>query len=133
MEFSLKKGYVHTPITYINDFCNNLFSKNVILKIDDFDGTITFRLDYYHIYLQQHTVYQNYFLDVQELEEHLPDLRSLQLSEEPTIIKRLKAIIHRKHSSYKWMIELVLSKTHIFELKNIEIINKDINLTILPN
>ena len=132
MEFSLKKGSVNTPITYINDFCNNLYAKNIALKIDEINRMITLKLDYSHNYSQEFTSYQNNFNDIQELEEHLHNLYTIQLYNEFYIIRKLATILRKKHIGYKWKTELILSKPHIKDLKNIEIKNNDINLTFAP-
>lgn len=132
MEFSLKKGSVNTPVTYIDDFCNDLYAKNISLRIDDTNRLITLSLDYSHMYSQKHPSYQNGFDEIQILEEHLPYLYTIQLYNEFYIIRKLAAILQKKHIGYKWKIELILSKSHIIDLKNIEIKNNDINLTFIP-
>ena len=132
MEFSLKKGSVNTPVTYIDDFCNDLYAKNILLKIDDTNRLITLSLDYSHMYSQKPTNYQNGYDEIQLFEEHLPYLYTIQLYNEFYIIRKLAAILQKKHIGYKWKIELVLSKSHIIDLKNIEIKNNDINLTFVP-
>jgi hypothetical protein len=132
MEFSLKKGSVNTPVTYIDDFCNDLYAKNILLKIDDANRQITLSLDYSHMYSQKPTNYQNGYDEIQLFEEHLPYLYTIQLYNEFYIIRKLAAILQKKHIGYQWKIELVLSKSHIIDLKNIEIKNNDINLTFVP-
>ena len=132
MEFSLKRGSVNTPVTYIDDFCNDLYAKNILLKIDDTNRLITLSLDYSHMYSQKPTNYQNGYDEIQLFEEHLPYLYTIQLYNEFYIIRKLAAILQKKHIGYKWKIELVLSKSHIIDLKNIEIKNNDINLTFVP-